>query len=87
MNNSKKTLRFLTVSLIAVSLFCVCIFFFLAFYMSLQSGDTIGNVGKIYMSGMSQQISLHFETTMDLRLSQVEALVETNAPAARRKAP
>ena len=83
MNNSKKTLRFLTVSLIAVSLLCVCIFFFLAFYMSLQSGNTIGNVGKIYMSGMSQQISLHFETTMDLRLSQVEALVETNAPGSK----
>ena len=49
MNNSKKTLRFLAVSLIAVSLLCVCIFSFLAFYMSLQSGNTIGNVGKIYM--------------------------------------
>ena len=30
MNNSKKTLRFLAVSLIAVSLLCVCIFSFLA---------------------------------------------------------
>ena len=71
MNNNKTPLRFLMMSLIALSLLCVCIFSFLAFYMSRRSEDTISNVGKIYMSGMSQQISMHFETTMDLRLSQV----------------
>ncbi|MEY8260232.1 response regulator [Oscillospiraceae bacterium 50-60] len=80
MNNNKKTLRFLMVSLIAVSILCVCIFSFLAFYMNQRSGETINSVGEIYMSGMSQQISKHFETTMDLRLSQLEALVETNLP-------
>ena len=83
MNNNKTPLRFLMVSLIALSLLCVCIFSFLAFYMSRRSEDTISNVGKIYMSGMSQQISMHFETTMDLRLSQVEALVETNSPGTK----
>ena len=83
MNKNKKTLRFLMVSLIAVSLLCVCIFSFLAFYMNQRSGDTISNVGRIYMSGMSQQISMHFETTIGLRLSQVEALVETNHPGSK----
>ena len=85
MNNNKKNLRFLVVSLIAVSLLCVGIFSFLAFYMSQRSGETISSVGKIYMSGMSQQISMHFETTMDLRLSQVEALVETNLPGSKNR--
>ncbi len=85
MNNNKKTLRFLVVSLIAVSLLCVGIFSFLAFYMNQRSGETISSVGKIYMSGMSQQISMHFETTMDLRLSQVEALVETNLPGSKNR--
>ena len=80
MNNNKKSLRFLVVNLIAVSLLCVCIFSFLALYMNRRSGDTISSVGKIYMSGMSQQISRHFETTVVLRLSQVEALVKTNPP-------
>ena len=83
MNHNKKPLRFLTASLIAVSLLCVCIFSFLAFYMNQRSGDTISSVGQIYMSGMSQQISRHFETTIGLRLSQVEALVETNAPGTK----
>ena len=47
MNNNKKTLRFLMVSLIAVSILCVCIFSFLAFYMNQRSGETINSVGKI----------------------------------------
>ena len=49
MNNNKTPLRFLMMSLIALSLLCVCIFSFLAFYMSRRSEDTISNVGKIYM--------------------------------------
>ena len=47
MNNNKKTLRFLMVSLIAVSILCVCIFSFLAFYMNQRSGETINSVGEI----------------------------------------
>ena len=73
-------------SLIAVSILCVCIFSFLAFFMNRRSADTISKVGKIYMSGMSEQISLHFETTIDLRLSQVEALVETTPPGSKTRA-
>ena len=83
MNHNKKPLRFLVVSLITVSLLCVCTFSFLALYMNQRSGETISRVGQIYMSGMSQQISMHFETTMNLRLSQVEALVATNAPGSK----
>ena len=72
--------RFLTVSLVLISILTVFIFSFLAIYMNRRSMDTISEVGKIYMSGMSEQVSLHFATTIDLRLSQVEALVETHRP-------
>ena len=75
-----KTTRFLIISLLAVSLLCTAVFSFLAIYMNRRSTDTINEVGKIYMSGVSEQISMHFATTMGLRLSQVEALVETNPP-------
>ncbi len=75
-----RTTRFLTVSLILVSILTVFVFSFLAVYMDRRSVDTISEVGKIYMSGMSEQIALHFATTIDLRLSQVEALVETHDP-------
>ena len=72
-----KTIRFLTVSLILVSLLCAAIFSFLAVYMNRRSTEAIREVGGIYMSGMSEQISMHFGTTMCLRLSQLEAIVET----------
>jgi len=72
-----KTIRFLKVSLIFVCLLCAGIFTFLGVYMNRRSSDVIRKVGGIYMAGMSEQISMHFGTTMLLRLSQVDAIVKT----------
>ena len=75
-----KTTRFLTASLVAVVLLCVCVFSFLAFHMSQVSTQTINQVGTLYMSNMSQQISMHFATTISLRLDQLDALVTSIPP-------
>ena len=72
-----RTTRFLLGSLIGVALLCVCVFSFLAVRISARSSRTINEVGLLYMSGMSEQISMHFETTTSLRLDQMTALVET----------
>ena len=72
-----KTTRFLLGSLIGVALLCVCVFSFLAVRIGAQSSRTINEVGLLYMSSMSEQISMHFETTITLRLDQMTALVET----------
>ena len=69
--------HFLIVSLALVLVLTVCIFSFLAFFMSRKSSETISAVGTTYMSGMGEKVTQHFETTIQLRLSQVEALVET----------
>ena len=74
------TTRFLLGSLIGVALLCVCVFSFLAMRISAQSSRTINEVGVLYMSSMSEQISRHFETTITLRLDQMKALVETAVP-------
>ena len=71
------TTRFLLGSLIGVALLCVCVFSFLAVCISDQSSRTINEVGVLYMSGMSEQISMHFETAISLRLDQMTALVES----------
>ncbi|MDE7221231.1 MAG: response regulator [Oscillospiraceae bacterium] len=78
LNNS--TTRFLTISLILLSILTAGTFSFLAVYMNQRSAETISAVGKIYMDGMSERIALHFATTIDLRLNQVEALVQTHTP-------
>ena len=55
------TSRFLLTSVILLSILTVCIFSFLGIYMSRRSTETIGEVGKVYMDGMSERIALHFE--------------------------
>ena len=72
-----KTTRFLLGSLIEVALLCICVFSLLAVGINNQSSRTINEVGVLYMSSMSEQISMHFETAITLRLDQMKALVET----------
>ena len=75
-----KTTRFLVISLILVIAICIGTFSWLERDMNEKSADTMSEVGEIYMSGMSEQITLHFGTIMELRLSQVEALVHDIMP-------
>ena len=61
---------------------CICVFSFLSVYMKRKSEATVINVGNIYMLGMSERITMHFKTTIQLRLSQVENMVEIVNPEA-----
>ena len=76
----KKTTRFLNISLIFVSLFCTVIFIAQTVTINLMGENTIRQMGVFYMSGISEQVSSHFGTIIDLRLSQVEALVHSVPP-------
>ena len=69
--------RFITVSFILLSILTLGIFVFAARFMDWRSTETINDVGQIYMESMSRQVSLHFQTTIDLRLNQVETMVES----------
>ncbi|MDE6750260.1 MAG: response regulator [Lachnospiraceae bacterium] len=76
----KRTTRFLNVSLVLVSLFCIFIFIVQAIFANLMGEDAIRQLGIFYMSGISEQVSSHFGTTIELRLSQVESLVDAVPP-------
>ena len=71
-----KTTRFLSVSIVVIIALCVSVFSFLAYYMNRKSMETISEVGTIYMTGMNERISIHFQTTIETRLAQVEALAK-----------
>lgn len=76
MESSKKsTTRFLRYSFIGLLLFSIIIFSFLGIYMNRQSKKTIYDVGKIYMSGMNKQMSVHFESVIKLRFDEVDGIV------------
>jgi len=53
-------------------------------WMNQMGAGAIKEIGVIYMSGMSKQIAAHFGTTIELRLSQVESLVDAVSPARKR---
>lgn len=72
--------RFITVSLIGVVSLCVVVCIYLAVSMGKESEKAVSDVSLIYMLGMSEQISRHFETTMNLRLSQVGGITESVVP-------
>ncbi len=77
-----RTTRFLNVSLVLVSLFCILIFISQTIFMNLMGESAIRQLGVFYMSGISDQVASHFGTTIELRLSQVESLVDS-VPAGR----
>ncbi|MCM1268382.1 MAG: response regulator [Bacteroidales bacterium] len=76
----KRTTRFLNISLIVVSCFCVLVFAIQTVFINLMGESAIRRLGVFYMSGISEQVSSHFGTTIELRLSQVEALVNSMPP-------
>ena len=76
----KRTTRFLNVSLVLVSIFCIFIFIIQAICVNHMGEDAIRQLGVFYMSGISEQVSSHFGTTIELRLSQVESLVDSVPP-------
>ena len=76
-NNKKKnsTTRFLICSFIGLLIFSIIIFSLLGVYMSRKSKNTVYEIGNIYMSGMKEQMSRHFETVIKLRFDQVSGVV------------
>ena len=71
--------RFLKRSLILVLALSVAVFALLAAFLARQSTSTIRTVSRMYMSGLSEQISAHFETAISLRLDQLDVLARTVA--------
>lgn len=76
----KGTTRFLNVSLVLASLFCVTIFICQTICVNLMGEDAIRQLGIFYMSGTTEQVSSHFGTIIELRLSQVESIVHAVPP-------
>ena len=67
MGNSKKkhsVTHFLIGSFIGLIVFSIMVFSMLGIYMSRKSNKAINEVAQIYMSGMNEQMSRHFQTVI-----------------------
>ena len=75
-----KATRGLVISLVCISTLCVVVFSYLTVRMNRRGAEAIGEIGSVYMASMSEQAAAHFGTAIQLRLSQVSALVDSCPP-------
>lgn len=77
---NKKIIRFLWVSFIGLLALCIGVFSAITSFMVRQNNAALNRVVDTYMEGMSTQIQRHFETMVDMRLIQVEGIVQAIPP-------
>ncbi len=83
MRTKRSISKLLREGMIVAGLFCIVIFAFLTIFINAQSEKTINSVGGIYMQSMNERISKHFTTMVDMRLGQLNTLVETMPDGAK----
>ncbi len=75
-----KSSRIVIGSFVLMIILCAFIFFFLMNQMAQRSRDTTAEISDLYLERMSAQISSHFQTTIDIKLAQVESIIKTMPP-------
>ena len=78
----KHTMRFLWVSLCCIALLCVGVFVWLTLFMIRESDRTITQTANLYMEEINTQLQRHFDSLVELRLMQVEGIVQVIPPEA-----
>ena len=72
-------LRSLKINIAVIICLNIFVFSFLGRSISNMCENTIENIGTDYMAGMNEQVSLHFETIIDLRLTMAESIAHIAA--------
>ena len=71
--------RSFKISIAVIICLTVFVFSFLGMSVRNMSEDTIEEIGIDYMAGMNEQVSLHFETIIELRLTMAESIAHIAA--------
>ena len=66
--------RSLKISIAVIICLTIFVFSVLGIFIHRMSEDTIEEIGTAYMAGMNEQVSLHFETIIELRLTMAESI-------------
>ncbi len=75
-----RTTRFLIGSFSLLLLVSAGGFLGLGYYMNRDSEKAIHQVGDLYMTGMNEQITAHFQTLINLKLEQADTVVKVVPP-------
>ena len=76
---SKALPRSFKISIAVMIGFTIFVFSFLGMSIHNMSEDAIEDIGTAYMAGMNEQVSLHFETIIELRLTMAESIAHIAA--------
>ena len=78
--NKSANLYFILCGFIVVTLVSIGIFLFLMNRMANKSKDATMNIANFYIERMNVEVTSHFKTTIDIKLSQVESIIRTMPP-------
>ena len=71
---SKALPRSLKIGIVVILCLTLIVFSLLGASIHTMSENTIEEIGTAYMAGMNEQVSLHFETIIELRLTMAESI-------------
>ena len=71
---SKALPRSLKIGIVVILCLTLIVFSLLGASIHTMSESTIEEIGTAYMAGMNEQVSLHFETIIELRLTMAESI-------------
>lgn len=74
------TTHFLVGSFVLIFAVCIGILVMFSKLTDDKGEETINEIGSIYMTGMNERISMHFDATIDSRLTRVEYLISSVPP-------
>ncbi|MCI9077480.1 MAG: response regulator [Lachnospiraceae bacterium] len=78
----KKIIRFLRLSFLIMVIVCITIFVVLSLFMSHTTRDSVNEISDIYMSEINGQIQQKFHVITDIRIGQVEGVIQRTPPEA-----
>ncbi len=76
----KNTKKFLWISFASLAVFCTAVIIFASMLIFERSSTAISGIGEIYMSAMARQMHQKFDVVVNLRLSEMEGIVERTPP-------
>ncbi|MFG6329616.1 MAG: response regulator [Lachnospiraceae bacterium] len=76
----KKIIRFLRLSFIIMVIVCISIFAVLVGFMSQRTRESVNKICDIYMSEINGQIQQKFHVITDIRIGQVEGVIQRTPP-------
>lgn len=79
-NMDKQIKRFFTLSIICGLAVCTIVVSLVTIYMERSTQKSIENISEIYMEEVNSQIQQKFKSIMDLRLDQVNGIIQRTDP-------